>query len=262
MSFYNIYHGDCLDILPTIEDKSIDLMVTDPPYFKIINQEWDNTWDSLDHFVSWYKKILNICYDKLKPNGSCYVFSAFGNEFNKIVNGFFDTKFKIKNMIIWHRDSPGRKQSEKRYTLNYEFIWFLTKSDDYTFNLDDVRISHNYKDQRQNPLGKNPGCVWYVPNIMMGYNSEQVGHPTQKPEKLIRRMILASSNINDVVLDPFLGSGTTMKVCQDTQRSCIGMEFEDEYIDIIKNRCFGRQFLDRKPDYNLFCTKSILCDKK
>jgi len=223
-------------MLSKIEDGSIDLIVTDPPYFQISKQSWDNKWKNYDEFLIWLNDIIIGCYDKLKDNGNMYIFTAFGEEFNKLVNMIFNTKFNVTNMLMWQRSPPGRKHSKTRYTLNYEFVWFLTK-DNYVFNLDDVRIPQNYKDKRNNPKGKNPGSIWYYPNLMIGRNKKQLGHPTQKPEELIERMILASSNKGDIILDPFLGSGTTMAVTQKLERSCIGSETNLDYCEIIKKRC-------------------------
>lgn len=236
MNFYKLYEENCLKTIIKLDDGSLDLIVTDPPYFRIVNDGWDNQWKTYDDFLLWLKEVINVCYNKLSDNGSMYVFTAFGDEFNNLVKTIFETKFNITNMLMWQRSPSGRKHSRTRYTLNYELIWFLTK-ENYNFNLDSVRIPQKYKDKRNNPLGKNPGSIWYYPNIMLGRNKKQLGHPTQKPEELIERMILASSNKGDVVFDPFLGSGTTMAVSQKLERSCIGSEINLEYCEIIKNRC-------------------------
>jgi len=248
MSEYKLYHGDCLTVFPQITPNSIDLVVTDPPYYAYIEDSWDNQWDSFEDFVNWFSEILDNIYKALKDNGSAYVFTGINYEFNKLVDVIYSSKFTVQNMILWYRESPGSGES-KRFNINYEIIWFLTKGKDYKFNLDDVRIKPWHDDSRNNPKGKNPGSIWYIPNIMLGRNKEQVGHPTQKPEELIQKMILASSNKDDVVLDPFMGSGTTLKVCQDNGRSCTGVELDNSYIDIIKKRVWGRQFLDRTVKY-------------
>ena len=250
-NFYRLIQGDCLKVLPTLEDESIDLVVTDPPYYKISKESWDNQWKTYKEYLTWLSTVINLIYNKLKPSGSLYLFSAFGNNFNEFTNMLYSSDFNITNMILWWRSTPGFKQSKKRFTINYEIIWFMTKDKNYTFNLDKVRVKHFQKyDPRANPKGKSPGCIWYEFNLMIGKHKEQVGHPTQKPKKLIERMINASSNENDLVCDPFMGSGTTMFVCQNLRRNGIGVEIEPKYCELIRKRCFGRTFLDHEVKYN------------
>jgi len=112
---------------------------------------------------------------------------------------------------------------------------FTKHKDKYTFNLDDVRVPQKYYRKINNMRGANPGDVWEFSHVYYCQQNRQ-NHPTQKPEGLIERMVLASSNINDNVLDPFCGSGTTLRVCQQLNRNCIGLEINSDYVGMIKNR--------------------------
>lgn len=231
--------GDCLPVLKALPDASVDLVVTDPPYYKCSAEKWDNAWPDFGSFMVWCDTWMAEVKRVLKPNGSVYIFTAFGDNFDDLTAHIYSWGFKVRNMVLWWRETPGFKQSERRYTINYELIWFLTKSDDYIFNTDKIRVQHWRKfDKRANPLGKNPGCIWYEFNIKMGRHKESEGndHPTPKPIKLIQRMILASSNPGDIVLDPFMGSGTTAVVCKRLARKFIGTEISPEYHKLAMSR--------------------------
>ncbi len=111
----------------------------------------------------------------------------------------------------------------------------FTKSESFKFNLDNVRIPQKYFRERNNMAGANPGDVWQFSHVHYS-NPERESHPTQKPEGLIERIILASSGENDLILDPFLGSGTTARVCQQLNRDCIGIELNPEFVEMAENR--------------------------
>lgn len=141
--------------------------------------------------------------------------------------------FLFNGWITWHyTQGMGRT---KGFSPRHEDILYLTKSENYTFNLEDIRIPQEYYRERNNMKGANPGDVWQF-SLVHYCADEREQHPTQKPEALIARIIQASSNVGDVVLDPFVGSGTTCKVARDLKRQWIGVDINPEYIKMSEER--------------------------
>jgi site-specific DNA-methyltransferase (adenine-specific) len=139
----------------------------------------------------------------------------------------------FNNWICWfYTQGIGKK---KGFSPRHDDILMFTKTDKFTFNLDDVRIPQKFYRSINNMRGANPGDVWEFSHIHYCQENRQ-NHPTQKPEGLIERMILASSNEGDRVLDPFSGSGTTLRVCQQLNRNCTGFELNPEYVEMTKKR--------------------------
>lgn len=139
----------------------------------------------------------------------------------------------FNSWIVWHYTQGIGKTIG--FSPRHDDILLFTKSKNYTFNLDSVRVPQKYYRARNNMRGANPGDVWEFSHVHY-CNTNRQSHPTQKPEGLIERMILASSNEADLVLDPFAGSGTTLRVCQQLNRSAIGFEINPEYVSITKER--------------------------
>tara|TARA_B100001029_G_scaffold152552_1_gene135674 strand:+ start:445 stop:1224 length:780 start_codon:yes stop_codon:yes gene_type:complete len=236
-----------------INDKSIDLIITSPPYNIDIN--YGNKWEkgkklepkgkkykdnlSEDNYRILLEKVFSECTRVLKEDGSFYLNmkSRLINE--SLVPPFwvleFLKEFYLKNIIIWSFDWGG--STNKRFSSRYEFVLFLTKDKkNWTFNLDDVKIpSLNFRPDRYKSQYKNPTDVWKIP-IVSGNSPERTSHPAQYPEKLIERIIKASSNNGDIVLDPFVGSGTTAVVANKLNRRYIGYDTSKEYIATAKER--------------------------
>ena len=149
--------------------------------------------------------------------------------------------FYLKNWIIWHFE--GGLNAKRRLTGRYEnVLWMVKDTNNFVFNLDDIRITSKWnKDKRNNPKGKNPTDFWPVDyvweiNRVVNVSKEKTAHPTQFPEKMIKRVIKASSNKGDIVMDIFSGSGTVMKVAQDEERKWIGIDKESKYCKIAQKR--------------------------
>lgn len=139
----------------------------------------------------------------------------------------------FNSWITWHyTQGMGKKIG---FSPRHDDILMFNKSKKFTFNLDAVRVPQKYYRERNNMRGANPGDVWQFSHIHY-CNENRQDHPTQKPEGLIERMVLASSNESEMVFDPFSGSGTTLRVCQQLNRNCIGFEINPDYVEIIKNR--------------------------
>lgn len=226
--------GDALSELKKIDDKSIDLIITDPPYN--LNKDYGQMQDSLDfnQYLDFSHSWLSESKRILKDNGTIYVF--MGMRYISYIYSILerDLGFHFNSWITWHYTQGIGKT--KGYSPRHDDILMFTKSaKNFTFNLDNIRIPQKYYRSVNNMRGANPGNVWEFSHVHYCNKNRQV-HPTQKPEGLYERMILASSNINETVLDPFVGSGTALRVCQQLNRNCIGIDINNEYINIAKGR--------------------------
>ena len=235
-----------LDALPV--EPLFDLVVTSPPYN--IGKEYENQMP-LDEYVAWQKRILEKIYLRLKPSGSiCWQVGNYVDngsivpldfEFAPI---FRQLGMQLRNRIIW-RFGHGL-HSKKRFSGRYEVVLWYTKTDDYVFNLDDVRIPAKYPGKRSfkgpnkgqlsgNPLGKNPEDVWDIPNVK-GNHVEKTIHPCQFPVGLIERLVLALTNEGELVFDPFCGVASTGVAALLHKRNFWGCEVIKEYIETGRER--------------------------
>jgi len=249
-TFYRAYLGDALNMDEIISDNQIDLVVTSPPYN--IGKEYEEVMalnDYLDFMSQWMLKTE----DKLAEDGSFWLNIGFRKESDgrQYVPWEYDIYPIIRDemgislvqQVIWHYKAGVN--CRHRFSPRKEtWLYCVSDLDNYTFNLDDVRVPAKYPNQKKNgelkvnPKGKNPGDVWDIPKVTSGKgraSPERTDHPAQYPEDVIERIIKASSDPGDVILDPFLGSGTTAKVARDLGRSCIGIELDENYIDEIVN---------------------------
>jgi len=239
---HKIIWGDAIKILENqIDDNSIDLIFADPPYNigKSFNG-YKEKWASDEEYLKWCYKWLDLCIKKLKPNGSFYVMTA--TQFMPFFDIYLQKKINILSRIVWFYDSSG-VQAKNYYGSLYEPILFCVKdAENYTFNHHDILVQaktgavRKLIDYRKNPpqvynSEKIPGNVWEFPRVRYRM-SEYENHPTQKPTALLERIIKASSNENDTVLDPFSGTFTTSFVAKQYNRKSIGIELQDEYVKI------------------------------
>ncbi len=236
-----IYHGDAVQILGDIQNSSVDLIFADPPY-NIGKHFGDfrDSWESDVQYSEWCYQWLDLCIQKLKPNGSLYVMSS--TQAIPYLDLWLRDHLKIMSRIVWHYDSSG-VQARKHYGSLYEPILFCVKDPaNYTFNAKDIEveaktgavrklIDYRKETPTQYKTTKVPGNTWYIPRVRYRM-PEYENHPTQKPEALLERIIRASSNADDLVLDPFSGTFTTCAVAQRLGRRAIGIELQDEYIKI------------------------------
>mgnify|MGYP002854278797 CR=1 FL=1 len=239
---YKIIHGDALQVLESeVEDNSVDLIFADPPYNigKNFAGKLDK-WDSDEHYLEWCYKWLDLCIRKLKQDGSFYVMTS--TQFMPYFDLYLRNKIYIMSRIMWYYDSSG-VQAKNYFGSMYEPILFCVKDKEhYTFNSEDIMVEaktgakRKLIDYRKTPpqpynTKKVPGNVWEFPRVRYRMD-EYENHPTQKPIALLDRIIRASSNIGDLVLDPFSGTFTTAYVARQLGRNCIGIELQDEYIKI------------------------------
>ncbi|WP_303146891.1 site-specific DNA-methyltransferase [uncultured Cloacibacillus sp.] len=232
--------GDMLDVCSMLPAKSIDLIIADPPYnlTKSFNGTTFTKKRKCDYEV-YTRQWLNVVKPLLKDDGSIYVCCDW--ETSLIVGRVLDELFYVRNRITWQREKGrGAKTNWKN---GMEDIWFATNSENYVFNLDAVkirkkviapyRINGKPKDWTESQNGNYrdtcPSNFWDDITIPFWSMSENTAHPTQKSEKLMAKIILASSDKGDIVLDPFLGSGTTSVVANKLGRHYIGVEIEAQY---------------------------------
>lgn len=225
--------GDAITELKKIPDFTVDLVVTDPPYN--LNKNYGNNQDKLafDEYIEFSRRWLNECYRVLKPTGSIYVF--MGMRYISYIFNIMEQELGLyfNSWITWYYTQGIGKT--KGYSPRHDDILMFTKSNKFTFNLDDIRVPQKYYRSVNNMRGSNPGNVWEFSHVHY-CNKNRKNHPTQKPEGLYERIILASSNEGDLVLDPFVGSGTALRVCQNTGRNCIGIDINPDYVSMAKER--------------------------
>jgi site-specific DNA-methyltransferase (adenine-specific) len=211
----------------------VDLIIADPPYN--LGKDYGNGSDSQlrEGYLAFTRNWLRQADRVLKPTGSIYVFMGFRYISRLYLILEEEMHFNFNGWIAWHyTQGMGRT---KGFSPRHDDILFFSKSKEFTFNLDDIRVPQKYYRARNNMRGANPGDVWEFSHVHYCQDS-RTDHPTQKPEGLIERMVLASSDVNHLVVDPFAGSGTTLRVCQQTDRRSIGVEMNAEYCDLIHKR--------------------------
>lgn len=278
-----IYNMDCIDGMNKyIDDESVDLIIADPPYFKVIGEKWDYNWRTEEDYLDWSKKWLKEAYRVLRKGGSFYLFGYF-RMLCRLLPILEDYGFELRQQIVLNK---GIQAVSGRATKKYKMFPNVTESILFLYK-DSKPFVKNFLKSRQQALGlkskeinealgvkSNGGGMWSIytgknvckqlptkelweklesilnfsipyDKISQTYNA-QLGitdvwddinfygekkrfHPTQKPLKLIERLILTSSNENDVILDPFMGSGTTAASCQINHREYIGFEIDDKY---------------------------------
>jgi adenine-specific DNA-methyltransferase len=243
-----VYERDCIEGMREMADESVDLIITSPPYN--IGKEYEEK-QSLTDYVAWMNDVIFECSRIVRSCGS--IVFQLGNY---VKDGavypldclLFDSFIKLglipRNRIIW---SFGHGlHCSNRFSGRHETLLWFTKTNKYLFELDRVRVPQKYPNKRfykgprkgelsGNPLGKNPGDVWDISNVKHNH-PEKTEHPCQFPLELVRRVLLATTNNNGVILDPFLGSGTTAEAATLEGRNWIGFETEPRYNLITNER--------------------------
>jgi adenine-specific DNA-methyltransferase len=230
----------------TLSSESIDLIVTSPPYN--IGKEYEKVIN-LEQYLLWSKEYLKEIYRCLKVGRifflevGCYL----DKERNNIPLTYLlypilkEVGFNLRQEIVWH--FKGGMQAKKKLTGQNEKILWLYKGNDLPyFNLDNIRVKEwKTFDKRNNPNGKNPTDVWEI-NRVPGNSKEKVGHPCQYPVEMIERVVKGWSKEEEIILDPFMGSGSTALACINTQRNYIGFELDKEYHRLSEERIHNHVF--------------------
>jgi site-specific DNA-methyltransferase (adenine-specific) len=234
--------GDCIDVLGSMKKKSVDLIFADPPYN--LGKDFGNdsdVWKDRTAYLDWCYRWIDLCFEVLKDDGAFYLMNSTQNI--PFISVYLQKKYYIINDIVWAYDSSG-VQSKKKYGSLYEPIIMASKSKDakFTFNYEDIMVEaktgakRGLIDYRKNPpqpynTKKVPGNVWEFPRVRYKMD-EYENHPSQKPEALLDRIVLASSCPGEIVLDPFGGTFSTSAVAIKHGRKAISMDTNKEYYKI------------------------------
>lgn len=284
MKVNQIYNKDCIEGMAKLENESVDLIVADPPYFKVIGEKWDYLWRTEDEYIEWSRKWVQAAFQTLRKGGSFYLFGYF-RMLSRLLPILEECGFELRQQIILNK---GMQAVSGRATKNYKIFPNVTESILFLYK-DSKPFAKQFLKERQKELGytakyinealgvkSNGGGMWSIytgKNICKQLPTEEVWnklqeildfdipynkisqtfnaemgitdvwddinfygekgrfHPTQKPLKLIDRLVLASSNEGDIVLDPFMGSGTTAVSAINNNRKYIGFEIDEKYYE-------------------------------
>lgn len=262
-----IQHGDCIEQMAELPEDSVDLVISDPPYnlskggdwswdneedLEGFGGEWDKTmedWDSmtLDQYfeftISWLREAERV----LKPTGSIWTFGSYHN--NGIINVSYQRLgVEIINEIVWYKRNAFPNLSGRRFTASHETIlWGHTgdsENREYTFNYELMK-ELEFPEDDLNEKGKQMRTVWDIPNNKTEQEQEYGDHPTQKPLRVMERLILSASNEGDLCLVPFCGSGSACVSAKLNNRNYLGYEIESEYVEMARDRV---NTVDSKPE--------------
>ena len=231
--------GDCIEVLGKVNEPFADLIFADPPFN--IGYKYDKYYDKVKkkNYIAWTKEWMSVCKKVLKPHGSFYI--AIGDDYAANVKLIADELgLFMRNWIIWHY-TFGQQTKNKFARAHTHIFYFVNDEKNFTFNDHAVRVPSDrqllYNDKRANPAGKMPDDVWNGYPRVCGTFKERLGwHPCQMPESLLKRIIAASSNPGDLVLDPFSGSGTTATTAHQLGRHYAGLEISEKYVENINKR--------------------------
>ena len=248
-----IYNGDCIEILnKEVNEKSIDLIFADPPYnlsgnglkwkgnktggdWHMVNEKWDKM--SEPEYIQFTRKWISACNRVLKDVGSFYISCSYHN-ISEVMIVLKQFSFKVNNIITWHKTNAMPNMTRRVFTHSTEFVVWAVKGKGWIFNYEKMK-EMNPEKQKDGRV-KQMRDIWQLPLVQgderLQGRSGRALHPTQKPEEMLRRIILAGTNEDDIVLDPFLGSGTTAYVAKKNGRKWIGIEKDEEYVNAAKKR--------------------------
>lgn len=237
----------------TLPDEIARLVVADPPYYNVlVKEDWDTSWRSEEEYLAWTLEWMQSAMRLLMPGGLLYCFGQLGKREHVMLHLMSQSarKWRFHDLIIWDR-AVGYNDRRDSFTPAYEMILVLRKEGEVRFNKDAVRepydpptIAQYTRDKRYKDAGarlehlqkgKYATNLWRIPSLK-GSSKEKVGHPSQKPLALIERIIRSSSEPQDLVVDPFLGSGTTAVVARQMNRQWLGIEASPKYIEMARQR--------------------------
>lgn len=243
----SIICGDAFDVLPKLQTSSFDLLFADPPYNLSKNFGAEKfSRKTSDEYEAWLDSWLPLCVPLLKPTGSLYLCGDWRSA--SMIQRVGTRYLQLRNRITWEREKGRGARANWKNAA--EDIWFFTVSERYTFNLDAVkqrrRVIAPYKvngepkdwsaDDDGNFRDTHPSNIWTDISVPFWSMPENTDHPTQKPEKLLAKIILASTNANDLVLDPFAGSGTTAVAAKKLGRNFVAIESDEQYCLLAQKR--------------------------
>ncbi len=246
---YRVEHGDCIELMRRLEPESVEMCFADPPYnlqlqnelyrpnrtkVDAVDEEWDQfeSMQAYDRFTEeWMTEVRRV----LKPNGTLWVIGSYHNIY-RVGTVLMDLGYWILNDIIWVKSNPMPNFRGVRFTNATEtLIWAVRDRErkDYTFNYEQMKCYNDGKQMRSDWFIREGVCSG---KERLRDEDGRKLHSTQKPEAILRMVVEASTNQGDLVLDPFIGSGTTAAVCKKLGRRCIGIDASEEYVCIAKER--------------------------
>ena len=232
--------GDIFSVAKHLPSSFVDLLIVDPPY-NITKNYGGSTFRKkpADEYRRWFQALVDLLVPLMKPDATLYVCSDWRT--STVIFPVLEASFQVRNRITWERDK-GRG-AKRNWKNNTEDIWFCTRSDDFYFDVDAVKLRRKVlapyrnngkpKDWSEDQDGRfrltHPSNIWTDITVPFWSMPENTDHPTQKPEKLMAKLVLASSKPGDCVFDPFLGSGTTAVVAEKLSRRWCGVEIDADY---------------------------------
>ncbi len=249
--------GDCIEVLPRIGGVA-DLIFADPPFN--IGSKYDKYHDKVgrESYIAWTEEWMTACYGVLKKHGSFYI--AIADEYAANVKIIADgLGLFMRNWIVWHY-TFGQQMKKKFARSHTHILYFVKDKKNFTFNDYAVRVPSDrqlvYNDKRANPAGKMPDDVWdQYPRVCGTFKEREGWHPCQMPESLLRRIIAASSNRGDCVLDPFSGSGSTAAAAWQLGRDYVGVEISEKYAEHARRRL--AQLKEQRPDSSFLSANEL-----
>ncbi len=239
-----IFNEDVLKGIYKIPDRSLDLIIADPPY--CLGKDYGNNSDKMspNEYLKWSYLWIDAVIPKMKETGNFYIFLTW--KYSPEIFSYIKQKLIMINEIIWDRKVPSMGGSTRSFTSVHDTIGFFAKTKKYFFDLDAVRIPYDQETKKARTrsifvgkkwleIGYNPKDLWSIARIH-AQAPEREKHPTQKPLELIDRMVLSSSPEGGLVFDPFMGSGTTAISCINNNRKFVGFELNPNYCKLIQNR--------------------------
>ena len=231
-----LINADCFDVFPFIEDKSIDAVICDLPFYQVVKDDWDNQWKTEKDYIDWCRMVIIEYKRIIKDNGNLFLFT--GRQYNRKIATILDEYFNEKRIIIWARKRNFNNTRGKALASGYEPICYYCNGDNGIFNNVKIKPDTKRKEYVDGFLkdGITLSDVWNDISALPHNSKEKLNHSTQKPQELIERIIQIGTNEGDMVLDNCMGSGTTNLACLNLNRRSIGIEKETPYYDIAVKR--------------------------
>lgn len=227
--------GDCLENMKKMQSKTIDCVITDIPYFQVVDDDWDNQWKNSEEYLEFIHNCIKE-FDRItKDDASIIMFT--GRQYNRHIALLLDKYFEEKRIIIWSRKRAFNNTRGKALASGYEPICYYTKGNP-VFNNIKIQSESKRKEYTEGTLkdGVSLSDVWSDIPALPHNSKEKVKHSSQKPIALMERCVLLCSKENDTVLDPFMGSGSTGVACKNLNRTFIGIEANKEHFELAKHR--------------------------
>ena len=232
-------HNDCIDILKNMVDNNVvvDHIICDLPYFQVIKDDFDNRWNSVESYVGWFNSLLKYIKQIIKPGGNIILFCSRQNMW-RMCRMLYENGFEENRTIIWARKRGFNNTRGKALASGYEPILFWSKGKSNTFNNIKIKVDSNRPEYKTGILkdGITLSDVWTDIPALPHNAKEKVDHPTQKPIKLMERIVSLFTNEGDTILDFCMGSGSTGVACKNLNRNFIGIEKDLNYFNISKER--------------------------